>query len=86
MKTEPKPKILSELEEIAGSNYILHDPDELLAYECDGLTHHRSLPDFVVFPETTHQVSRLVELARRYRMPFTARGSGTGLSGGATAK
>ena len=85
MKTEPKPKILRELEEIAGSNYILHDPDELLAYECDGLTHHRSLPDFVVFPETTHQVSRLVELARRYRMPFTARGSGTGLSGGATA-
>src|SRR5437867_472566 len=77
--------ILRELQEIAGSNYILHDPDELLAYECDGLTHHRSLPDFVVFPETTDQVSRLVELARHYRMPFTARGSGTGLSGGAVA-
>src|SRR5947208_1876381 len=78
-------KILRELQEIAGPHYILHDPDELLAYECDGLTHHRSMPDFVVFPETTDQVSRLVELARHYRMPFTARGSGTGLSGGAIA-
>lgn len=76
--------IWRELEEIVGSDQILNRPEELLAYECDGLTFHRSTPDVVVLPASTEQVSRLLKLARRYDMPFIARGSGTGLSGGAT--
>lgn len=80
-----RPKMLEKLEEIVGSNYILHEPDELLAFECDGLTLHRGAPDFVVFPKTTEQVSLLLHLAMEHKMPFVARGSGTGLSGGAVA-
>jgi glycolate oxidase subunit GlcD len=38
----------------------------------------------VVLPDSTEQVSSLLNLALRYQMPFIARGSGTGLSGGAT--
>jgi glycolate oxidase subunit GlcD len=76
--------LFRELEEIVGTSQVLNHPEELLAYECDGLTFHRSMPDLVVLPESTEQVSRLLKLARRYDMPFIARGSGTGLSGGAT--
>jgi glycolate oxidase subunit GlcD len=77
--------LFRELEEIVGTSQVLNRPEELLAYECDGLTFHRSMPDLVVLPDSTEQVSRLLKLARRYDMPFIARGSGTGLSGGATA-
>ena len=77
--------LFRELDEIVGASQVLNRPEELLAYECDGLTFHRSMPDLVVLPDSTEQVSRLLKLARRYDMPFIARGSGTGLSGGATA-
>ena len=59
---------------------------ELLAYDCDGLTLHRWQPPLVVLPETTEQVAALVGLCRRLGVPFVARGSGTGLSGGAVAE
>jgi glycolate oxidase len=59
---------------------------ELLAYDCDGLTLHRHQPPLVVLPETTEQVAALVRLCHREGVPFVARGSGTGLSGGAVAE
>ena len=65
---------------------MLSDPDELLVYESDGLTLFRALADFVVFPTTADQVSAVVRLANRERLPFVARGAGTGLSGGAAAE
>jgi glycolate oxidase len=39
------------------------------------------LPNAVAYPQTTAEVARLVAVARRHRIPLTARGSGTGLSG-----
>jgi len=59
---------------------------ELLAYDCDGLTLHRSQPPLVVLPETTDQVAAVVRLCAAEGVPFVARGSGTGLSGGAVAE
>lgn len=41
-------------------------------------------PDLVVLPKSTAEVQRVVELANKYSVPFTARGAATGLSGGAT--
>ncbi|MFM7086035.1 MAG: FAD-linked oxidase C-terminal domain-containing protein [Cyanobium sp.] len=59
---------------------------ELLAYDCDGLTLHRYQPPLVVLPETTEQVAAVVRLCHERGVPFVARGSGTGLSGGALAE
>ena len=59
---------------------------ELLTYDSDGLTLHRWQPPLVVLPESTEQVSALVALCHREGVPFVARGSGTGLSGGAVAE
>ncbi|HEV8144131.1 MAG TPA: FAD-linked oxidase C-terminal domain-containing protein [Methylomirabilota bacterium] len=77
-----KRALRTELEAILGRGAVLSDPDELLTYESDGLTLFRALADFVVFPESTEHVAAIVKLANRERLPFVARGAGTGLSGG----
>ena len=59
---------------------------ELLAYDCDGLTLHSHQPPLVVLPETTEQVAAVVRCCAELGVPFIARGSGTGLSGGALAE
>ena len=62
------------------------DPEELLTYECDGFAMHRHAPEVVVLPSCREEVVRIIDLARRHRIPFVPRGAGTGLSGGALAK
>ncbi|MEB3199959.1 MAG: FAD-linked oxidase C-terminal domain-containing protein [Synechococcaceae cyanobacterium] len=59
---------------------------DLLSYDCDALTLHRWQPPLVVLPETTEQVAAVVKLCNSLGVPFVARGSGTGLSGGAVAE
>ena len=52
-------------------------------YECDGLAHFRTVPALVVLPESAEQVRTVVRECRDAGVPWVARGSGTGLSGGA---
>jgi glycolate oxidase len=75
--------IVEELERIVGPRGILRDPSELLTYESDGLARLRSKPGWVVLPGSTDEVRRIVQLCHQHRIPFVARGHGTGLSGGA---
>jgi glycolate oxidase len=77
-----KAALRRELEAIVGAGGVLSDPEELLVYESDGLTLFRALADFVVLPRSTDDVAAIVRLANRERLPFVARGAGTGLSGG----
>jgi glycolate oxidase len=77
-----KSALRRELEGIVGRSGVLSEPDELLVYESDGLTLFRALADFVVFPTAAEQVAAVVRLANREKLPFVARGAGTGLSGG----
>jgi glycolate oxidase len=68
---------------VVGAGGVISQREQLRTYECDGLTSYRVIPDLVVLPETTAQVSEVVRICHRHRIPFVARGSGTGLSGGA---
>ena len=52
-------------------------------YETDAYTVDRHPPLAVVLPETTEEVSAIIKWCRESRVPFTPRGAGTGLSGGA---
>src|SRR5438067_12979370 len=61
---------------------VLAQPEQLAAYESDGLTVFRSRPLAVAMPETAEEVVALVRFCRDERLPFVARGSGTSLSGG----
>jgi glycolate dehydrogenase FAD-linked subunit len=76
-------RILDELRAVAGSRGLISSPEELHTYECDGLTNFRVMPRAVLLPNSTEQVQAIVRICHRERMPFVARGSGTGLSGGA---
>lgn len=71
-----------ELQRIAGEEHVLWRDEDRMLYEYDGLSSH-AMPDAVVFPATTAQVSEIVKLAAREGLPVIARGAGTGLSGGA---
>ena len=69
--------------EICGRDGVVTDPLDLRTYECDGLTSHRAAPGLVVLPRTAEQVAAVVRVCAGAGVPFVARGSGTGLSGGA---
>ncbi|MEO9150993.1 MAG: FAD-linked oxidase C-terminal domain-containing protein [Lapillicoccus sp.] len=62
---------------------VITDHQRLRTYECDGLAQYRVVPALVVIPETAEQVAGVVKACAERRIPFVARGSGTGLSGGA---
>jgi len=66
------------------TNQVITDPVELITYEVDA-AHDRGLPDAVVFPKTTIEVSQIISWANEHQVPIVARGAGTGLSGGAVA-
>ncbi|TNC29482.1 FAD-linked oxidase C-terminal domain-containing protein [Amycolatopsis alkalitolerans] len=66
-----------------GVDAVVDDPVELRMYECDGLTGFRVVPSLVLLPRTAEAVAAAVGICARERIPFVARGAGTGLSGGA---
>lgn len=75
--------IIHDFEAALGKTSVIQRREELLVYECDGLTSYRQRPAVVVLPRTTEQVAEAVKICDRYNVPFIARGAGTGLSGGA---
>ena len=77
------PKIVTGLRRCVGSDAVLTRPAELLPYESDGATGYRALPAAVVFVSDTDDVRGVVRLLHDAGISFVARGSGTGLSGGA---
>ncbi|MFN7913988.1 MAG: FAD-linked oxidase C-terminal domain-containing protein [Vicinamibacterales bacterium] len=62
---------------------IVRDPSELLIYESDALVHLKAVPGAVVLPTSAADVQTVVRLCHQHKVPFVARGHGTGLSGGA---
>ena len=74
--------ILEQFRHVLGHGLIT-EPSQLRTYECDGLTNFRVLPEAVLLPTSTGQVQEIVRICHREKIPFVARGSGTGLSGGA---
>jgi glycolate oxidase len=72
-----------EVARVVGHGGLISEPAQLHTYECDGLTGYRVTPALVVLPASTEEVAAVVRLCARHRVPFVARGAGTGLSGGA---
>ena len=73
------PTLIAELQQITGKDGVLHTPEDLAVYSYDGtFAEHR--PDVVVLPRTTAQVSQIVVLAARERLPLVTRGMGSGLA------
>ncbi|HEY8188330.1 MAG TPA: FAD-linked oxidase C-terminal domain-containing protein [Pyrinomonadaceae bacterium] len=73
------------MESAVGTHAVLSHEDELLVYECDGLPQHKYRPHAVAFPSSTEETAAVMKVLTQARVPFTPRGAGTGLSGGALA-
>ena len=73
--------IIHELEAIVGKKYVLTSQEDLLCYSFDG-TFAEFMPDLVVEPASTAEVSAVLELANRHEIPVIARGMGSGLAAG----
>ncbi|MDQ3328044.1 MAG: FAD-binding protein [Chloroflexota bacterium] len=76
-------QLAPQLRAILGQRAVISEREQLRTYECDGLTGYRVVPALVVLPETASHVQAAVRLCNEHNIPFVARGSGTGLSGGA---
>jgi glycolate oxidase len=67
------------LQEIVGKRHVLTDPEDLVAYSYDSTFAERR-PEVVVSPESTEQVSRVLQLAWTADIPVVPRGMASGLA------
>jgi glycolate oxidase len=75
--------LVEKMQAIVGEAYVLADPENLYTYSHDETEDLSFLPDVVVKPVTPQEVSRIMQFCNEYKIPVTARGAGTGLSGAA---
>ena len=66
---------VNELIGIVGEKNVRTDEIERLCYSRD-LSVHEAVPDVVVFVKATEEVSKLMSLANKEKIPVTPRGSG----------
>lgn len=76
-------KLTQRLRDTLGSRFVLDRPEELVTYECDACTLVKHPPELVALPRTSDEVAFIIKACQEFQIPYTARGSGTGLSGGA---
>jgi glycolate oxidase len=79
------PELIAELRAILGDEGLVVSFEGRLVYECDMHTFYKGMPDAVALPTSAAQVQAVVRACRGARVPIVARGSGTGLIGGAMA-
>lgn len=76
-----KQSFIKELAKIVGRDDVLSDLKDLIAYSYDA-TPRQEMPEVIVFPRGTAEVSAVMKAAYREKIPVVARGAGTNLSGG----
>src|ERR1700716_4192892 len=74
--------VVKELKRIVGRESVIDSANDLRIFERDASI-EGALPDAVVLASTTEQVSAVIKVAAKHRIPVVPRGAGTGLSGGA---
>src|SRR3974390_544308 len=76
-------EVAMRLRGLLPADAVLHSEEDTRAYECDGLSAYRQLPMVVALPSTEDAVREVLRACHDLKVPVTARGAGTGLSGGA---
>ncbi|MBQ5651280.1 MAG: FAD-binding oxidoreductase, partial [Selenomonadaceae bacterium] len=77
-----KTQLIEAMERIVGKEHVLHSPEALYEYSYDATPGHSYMPDVVVSPGTTQEVSEIMKYANAHKIPVYPRGSGTNLSAG----
>jgi len=76
-------RVVGALRRICGDDHVFVHRHQLRPYESDGLLQYQVLPRAAVLPATGEEVAEVVRACYAERVPWVARGSGSGLSGGA---
>jgi glycolate oxidase len=83
LASHDRASVVAQLHALVPDLELLHEPEDLRPFECDGFSSARAIPMLVALPETIEQVQALLKFASAHSIPVVARGAGTGLSGGA---
>ncbi|MFM7469678.1 MAG: FAD-binding oxidoreductase, partial [Vampirovibrionales bacterium] len=79
----PLARVYHELVKLLGHGRVLTHRAETRVYACDASVLFPHEPEIVVLPETSEEVQQVVQCCYAHEVSFTARGAGTGQSGGA---
>src|SRR5213592_1107164 len=75
--------LVERLRATCGAQHVLTDHHALRTYESDGLLQYAAVPRAAVLPANGAEVAAVVRACHAAGVPWVARGSGSGLSGGA---
>lgn len=78
-----KQQLIQAFLDFLPADAVLGHDDEIIPYECDGLSAYRQTPLVVLLPDKVDQVQQILGFCHDRQIPVVARGAGTGLSGGA---
>ena len=73
--------VKDELKAIVGEGRYFDNQEDLLMYSYDAFM-VKGVPEVVLLPVSTEEVSRIMKVASREKIPVTPRGAGTNLTGG----
>mgnify|MGYP004445249713 FL=1 len=81
-------EIIASIEEKIGANNVCTEREKIETYSHDEVPQSAYgdkiyAAELLVFPESTEDVSEIMKIAHKNKIPVTPRGAGTGLSGGA---
>lgn len=63
-------EIKQQLKPIVGEKWFLDSPSELYAYSYDATPMYQALPDAVIMPASTREVSEILKIANRHKIPI----------------
>ena len=78
--------IIEDLQQICGEKHVIFSDEQTLQkYSHDQVPEDKyaRMPEVVVLPKTELEISAIMKLANREKIPVTPRAAGSGLSGGA---
>lgn len=76
-------QLIDEFKGLVGNEYVFTDEESLNRYAHDETENLHFLPDIVIKPRSAQEISGIMMLCNKHKIPVTPRGAGTGLSGGA---
>lgn len=74
---------IEAFKKIVGDKFVFVDEDSLNNYGHDETENLQFSPEVVIKPRTAEEISAILSICNKGRIPVTPRGAGTGLSGGA---
>ncbi|MFX0044070.1 MAG: FAD-binding oxidoreductase, partial [Candidatus Hodarchaeota archaeon] len=76
-------QLIQQFKEIVGTESCFDNYEIRWVYSFGGTIFERDwIPDLILLPQSSLQISKILKLANRNSIPVTPRGSGTSLSGG----